>query len=159
MDYELDITIQEDQLDIECLEQPRLMLKYTRHAAEMRRKADEAEEALDVVKAEVEKEIREDPEHFNIPKITEAAVKAAILLERRYKAANKTFINAKFEAKVADGAVKAFENRKDMLEALIKLHGQSYFAGPSVPHNITELRQKLQTKVDTGVASKIQRTK
>jgi hypothetical protein len=147
MDYELDIIIDESALDVECLEQSRLMLKYTKHSAQCRKAADEAEEALDLIKAEVEKEIREDPERFEIPKITEASVKAAILMDRRVKKAIQTWIDAKFEAKVADGAVTAFSNRKDMLEAMIKLHGQSYFAGPSVPHDLSKFReQKTQAR-------------
>ena len=35
-------------------------------------------------------------------------------------------------------AVMAMEQRKRMLEVLITLHGQEYFAGPSTPRNLVQ---------------------
>ena len=159
MDYEKDIEIDESAIDLGCFEQPRLMLRITRLEAELEKAEDEAKEKRDLVKAEIDKEIRSNPEKFGIEKVTEASVTSAILSDARYKRASTEYINAKFEAKCGTGAVKSFEHRKSMLETLTKLHGQSYFAGPAVPHNLTELRQAGQKKVDAGVANKIQRTR
>lgn len=159
MNYEADIKIDETVLDLEWLEQPNLMLKFTRYSAEMRKVADEIEAELDVIKAEVEKEVREDPEKFGIKKITEAAVKAAILLDTRFIKVNKDLIQAKFEAKVAEGAVKAFDHRKDALENLVKLHGQQYFAGPRVLRDLHEKAEERREKINKGIASALQRNK
>jgi hypothetical protein len=159
MNYEKDIQIEDQSLDWECTQQPVLMMRYTNHFALMRKLADESEEALDVIKAQIEKEIRDDPEAFDIVKITEAAVKAGILLDKRYTTANKAYINAKYEAKMAEGAVKAFDNRKDMIEGLIKLHGQQYFAGPATPHDLTKIREEKTKERNAGVAAKLQRNK
>jgi hypothetical protein len=159
MDYEKDIEIDESAIDLGCFEQPRLMLKVTRLEAELEKAEDEAKERQNLIKADIDKEIRSDPEKFGIEKITEAAVTSAILSDKRYKQASTEYINAKFESKCATGAVKSFEHRKNMLETLAKLHGQSYFAGPAIPHDLSKFRQERQKKVDTGVSNKIQRTR
>ena len=45
----------------------------------------------------------------------------------------------------AKGAVKAIDTKKTALENLVKLHGQSYFAGPAIPRNLNkEWEQKEQ---------------
>jgi hypothetical protein len=159
MNYEADIKIDETALDLEWMEQPSLMIKYTRYSAEMRKVADEIEAELDVTKAEVEKEVRENPDKFGISKVTEAAVKAAILLDSRYIKVNKDLIKAKFEAKVAEGAVKAFDHRKDALENLARLLGLQYFAGPRTPRDIHNEAEKRREKINKGIASTFQRNK
>lgn len=155
--YELDLYIEEDELDMECLEQPTLMLKYSRIASGLRQKADLAKESLDLVKATVEREVRDDPEEFGIPKITEAAVKAAILLDERYIDANHKLIDAEYESRVAAGAVDATAARTKMLETMSRLHGQNYFAGPSTPHDLKELRRQRDEKIEGNISDKLNR--
>jgi hypothetical protein len=157
MNYEDDVKIDETALDIECLEQPNLMLKYARHSARMIIALDQAKQDLDITKAEVDKEIREDPEAYGVKKVTEGSIQSAILTEDRYKEAFQKYLDAKFEAEMAKGAVRAFEQRKDMLEALIKLHGQQYFAGPRVPRDLSAQRNLQSKKVDQGIGSRLRR--
>lgn len=160
MNYEIDITISSDELDLDCLEQPALMLKYTKHLAEMKRQVDEAKEALSITKAEVDRKIREHPESYGIEgKATENAISSAILTEDDYQEASKAYIDANYEANMADGAVKAFEQRKNMLEALIRLHGQSYFAGPKIPRDLPfEARNREKQKtINQGIKSSLTR--
>src|SRR5512138_943042 len=116
MNYEKDVAISTDDLDLDCRDQPSLMLKYTKNLAEMKREVDEAKEALDICKAEVDRKIREHPEAYGIEgKVTEGAITSALLTEDDYQKASKKYIDAKYEANMAEGAVKAFENRKNML--------------------------------------------
>ncbi|MHA1794692.1 MAG: hypothetical protein ACTSUK_01155, partial [Promethearchaeota archaeon] len=68
MDFEKDVNIDETILDIEWLEQPNLMLKYGKLVVQARKEYDLAKENLDVVKAELDKEIRNDPAKFDLPK-------------------------------------------------------------------------------------------
>jgi DNA repair ATPase RecN len=159
MNYENDIRIDEDSLDLECLEQPSLMMRYAKHSAEMRMAVDNTKQSLDVVRAELDRNIREKPEDYDIGKVTEAAISSAILTDRKYQKAYDDFLKAKYESDMAQGAIRAVEQRKDMLEALIKLHLGQYFAGPKVPHNLTELRQAKASRVDAGISSRIQRGK
>lgn len=159
MDYEKDITISPDNLDIEWLEQPSLMIKYAQHAAQMRKEVDEAKQNLDVVRAGVDKDIRSNPEKYELGKITEAVVQNAILSIPEYLEANQQLIDAKYEADMARAAVQAMEQRKDALENLVRLFGQQYFAGPKMPRNLTEEWQARQKQMDEGIASKMNRRK
>lgn len=147
MNYEQDIKIDETALDVEWLDQPRLMFYYAQHAAKMRMETDIAKEKLDIVRAEIDKEVRMNPEDFDIAKITEATVQAAIISDSRYRAANKAYLEAKYESDIASSAVRAMDARKDALENLVRLHGQQYFAGPKMPRDLSfEVRQAQETK-------------
>ena len=159
MDYEKDIVIDENALDIEWLDQPKLMLKYTRNSAKMRMLVDKAKQDLDIAKAEADKRIRKRPEKFGLEKITEAAVMNAILIEEGYQEAYALYLEAKYESDMASGAVIAFEQRKSALENMVRLYNGNYFAGPKIPRNITEERQMRQEKTDAGVAAKFVRKK
>jgi len=157
MNYEDDIRIDETALDVEWLEQATLMIKYAKHAAVMRQRLDLAKELLDLVRAELDKEIRSNPERFDIDKITETVVQNTIIQQDRFKKANENLINTKFETDIAQSAVRAMDARKDALENLVRLHGQQYFAGPKVPHNITELREQRQREADQIVGQRLTR--
>lgn len=161
MDYDVDIRIDETALDVEWLEQPSLMMKYARNAAEARKTLDEAKEALDVVKAQLDKAIREKPDKYNIDKITESVVSNTILLEPKYQVSNKKVLEAKYELDMAQAAVRAFDARKDALENLRSLLGMQYFAGPREPRDISHEAQIKhdQKKSDKTVGSKLHRNK
>ena len=154
MNYEDDIKIDESSLDVEWLDQPSLMMKYARHAAQCRLEMDKAKEALELVKAELDKEIRSFPDRFGIEKITDKVVENTIPMQPAYKEAINNFIKARFESDVAYGAVKAMETRKDALENLGRLMGLQYFAGPRMPRDLHEERTAKQTKANQTVTFK-----
>lgn len=141
LDYEQDVKIDERALDIEWLEQPRLMKRYCSYAAQAERELDLAKLALDVEKATLDQEIRTNPEQFGISKITEPAVSNTIITNNRYQTMMKRWIDAKYEARLAQDAVRSIDQRKTALENLVKLHGMSYFAGPTAPRNLSEERE------------------
>jgi len=153
MDYEKDVNIDPNSLDVEWLEQPNLMLKYGRIAAQTKLDMDKAKEKLEVVKAELDKDIRLNPEKYDIAKLTESVVANTILLQPEYKEASEAYIEATYEFNMARYAVQAISDRKDALENLVKLHGMQYFAGPSVPRDLSKewgAKQK-QKKVDSKI--------
>ena len=160
MDYTKDIAIDVEALDLEWLEQPSLMMKYSKNAADCKRTRDIAKEGVDLIKAEIDKDIRKNPGDYGVEKITETVVMNAILEEVDYQSAMTTYIDARHSADVAAAAVSAFEQRKQALEGLVKLFGLQYFAGPSVPRNITselEMRKTRQENTNTKVARKLTR--
>ena len=159
MNYEKDIKIDETALDIEWLEQPALFMKYARHYADTMQDLDEAKEKVELVKAELDSDIRLNPEDYVLGKITDAAIANKILCQASFKKANKEWLTAKHENQVAKGAVDSFNQRKEALENLVKLHGQSYFAGPKVPRDIAWEKKEKEKKVDTGIGSRLQRTR
>lgn len=147
-DYEKEIGIDPDALDVEWLNQPSLFLKYSEACAEARKKLDQAKERLDVVKADLDHRVREDPSVFGVQKVTEAAVSSAVTVHREYRESYKKYIDAKYEFDILSRAVQAFEQRKSALENLVRLHGQGYFAGPKEPRELgMEWKKKASTKV------------
>jgi hypothetical protein len=157
LDYEKDVEIDENDLDIECLNQASLFAKYARNATNEERKVELLKEKLTLLKAELDLQIRTSPEKFKIEKITEAVVTNTIIVQKEFQELNKELLNAQFEKRNADNAVKSMDQKKSMLEALIKLHGQNYFAGPQTPRDLHLEREQKDKKVNQGISSKMQR--
>jgi hypothetical protein len=146
--YEHDMHIDETALDIEFLEQPNLVMKYSKLCAQANFDMALEQERLLLVKSDLDYKIRSTPLLFGIDasvKITEAVVLGTILQQDEYLEANKKYLTAKYEYETIRGAVSALEHRKSSLENLVRLFGQSYFAGPSVPRELTkEVLQRAQ---------------
>jgi len=157
--YEKDMEIDPNALDIECLEQANLMLRYSTICANWEREAARLKEKLALIDAKLDADIRANPEKYKISKITEPVVANTILTLEEHQLACAEYWDAKYEHGVAKGAVDAVSERKDMLESLIKLHGQQYFAGPSVPRDLGyEQQQKYKQKsVDRDISRKMSR--
>jgi len=152
MNYDQDIRIDETALDVEWLNQASLMMKYARHAADCRMNLDLAKERVDFVKAELDKSIRESPSKFKIEKLTEGAIQNIIITQEKYMDAEEKLIHARYELDIANAAVRAFDARKDALENLVRLHGQQYFAGPSIPRNLKlEAEKREQRQVNSNI--------
>lgn len=141
MNFEEDVRIDENALDVEWLEQPSLVIKYARFSADARKIADLAKERLDIRTAELDRDIRAFPENYGLQKITESVVANTIILQPAWKDANEAYIDARFEQTMSQEIFRAITDRKDSLENLVRLHGAQYFAGPSVPRDLTAERQ------------------
>ena len=146
MDYEKDTSIDEQGLDVEWLKQPRLMARYGKHAAQCKLDMDHAKEDLDVVKAQLDRDIRAFPDNYGLSKLTETIVSNTIIIQPEYKDASDQFLNAKYEYDMAMAAVRAVDQKKTALENLVRLHGQQYFAGPSVPRDLSKEWEKQESQ-------------
>lgn len=158
-DYSLDMEINPGELDIEWINQPALMMKYTKKAAELREKRDLLKEELELLKAQLDKEVRSDPEEYGLTKTTETIIQNTVISIDEYQDLLKTYLRASYEVNVAQGVVQAIEQRKQALENLVRLHGQQYFAGPSVPRNLQEEIALKQKESNKGISQKLKRTK
>lgn len=149
LDFEKDVFIDESALDVECLGQASLMMRYSREHAKAEREVSRLKEKMRVVQATLDKDIRTNPSQFKIDvKITEAVVMNAILVDGEYQDLTNELIEAQYEEKMIKGALESIKQRKDMLQELVRLHGQHYFAGPSIPRDLShEAKQRHQTEV------------
>jgi len=137
LDYESAVHIDPTALDVEWLRQADLMMQYSDHAAQMRKAMDLAKESFDLAQAQIDTEIRGDPDKYlHGVKLTEGAVKSIVTLQPRYKEASAAFLEARYEYDVALGAVRAIDQKKSALENLVRLLGVSYFAAPKAPHDL-----------------------
>lgn len=157
LNYEKDLKIDEDALDLELLDQASLFMKYAKHLAEMRKDLEEIKQMLDIKKADLDKSIRENPEKFKIEKVTEGSISSAILTDKDFQRVSQGYLNAKYEVDMAQAAVNSMNMRKEMLEGMIKLLAQSYFAGPSVPHDLSKLKADREKATEAKIGTRLRR--
>lgn len=124
------VHINELELDKECVRLPSDYLKFAHKAEDAKFEVSEAKAALDVVEADLSKEIRGDPEKYGIENVTEKAITAAITSHSKYRAAQRELNNAQHRSGLAQAAVWAMEHKKRALSLLVDLHGMGYFASP-----------------------------
>jgi hypothetical protein len=146
LDYEKDMQIDPDALDVEWLNQAPLALRYGKHLIEMRERVMKLEEKKKVVRSELIQEANENPEGCcKKAKPNAADIEAFYRTSERYKAVVKECNEASFEQNFAELAKNEIcYTRKAALENLVVLHGQQYFAGPKVPRNISKEWEKAR---------------
>lgn len=159
LNYERDVNIDPDSLDTEWLDQPRLMLKYTRIEAEAKKDLGDAKARLDIIQADLDKAIRSNPDDFDLPKVTETAISNAIQSTKKYKEAQEEIREAEYHLNMAIGAVRSMYVKKEALENLVRLYGQQYFAGPKVPRDINREWEKKTSQTRSNKKVKIKRRK
>ena len=156
--YEGDLAIDRDSLDNEWLDQPQRFFRYSELLAKAQRRLDRAKETRDVVEAKLDRKVRQSPSVYGIPdRATESAIKNAVLLEQDFKTASTEVIDAEYKVNLLIGAVRAFTQRRDALENLVRLHGQSYFAAPreGVASDNPEEQRKMREVVTEGVHKRV----
>jgi len=143
LDYKKDVTIDEGALDYELLIQADLRRKYGENLSEMESRRDRMQDKLDVCRAEIDRDIRTSPEDYEITvKLTETVIANTILLQNEYRETLELLRELEYEVKYTKHAVQSIEHKKSALEELVKLHGQSYFAGPRIPRDLSKERER-----------------
>lgn len=124
--FDIDI----NRLDEEWVNQPKIFFRYASQLADARRSMEATKAEVDVTRAEVDLEIRGNPEHFGFEKLTETLISNTIIQQSKYQDAIKALRKRKHRVDIVQAAVTAFDHRKSALERLVSLHGQNYFATP-----------------------------
>jgi len=152
-DYKQDVEIDEQALDVEWLDQAKLVMKYSRIQAEAERAYKQAKSDLEMVEAELTQEISSNPDAFDLAKTTNKAIESALVQQPGYIEAKEDKLEAKYEYDMAQAAVNAMYSKKSALENLVKLHGQKYFAGPKEPRNLSKefVDKKKQERANRNV--------
>ncbi len=146
---------QEDkQIDLaalhkECQKQPNTYFRWAKLAAEKKSTADRLELVKEVVEAQLQARVRKNPKKYKVQEgarggITEAAVKAAVYAHPEFVEASDAYLDAKEEAAIISKAELTMDHKKRMLELLVTLHGQGYFASPRIAKPLLDAhRDKL----------------
>jgi len=157
LNYEEDVQIDHNALDVEWVQQPELMRKYTHHAADTKRDMDNAKERLEVGRAKLDMDIRNNPTKYGLEKTTESAVQSTIILQGEYQKLSRDYTDAKYENDVAMAVVRAVDQRKTALENLVRLLNASYFAGPQSPRDLNHELLEEKKRKDRNAKVKINR--
>ena len=147
------LEIDEYQLDKEWIGQPRQRMVWGEKHADALLELDEAKSALEVVKAEIDKAIREKGIHIDGKKITETAIANTVLTTVECKEAVKRMNEARHKARMIEATVEALEHRKRALEKLVDLHGRDYFAEPKASEESREAVGRIEKRVARSARS------
>ena len=120
--------IDKDNLDLECIRLPSSYRQFAFLAAEAKRDVQEAKAQLDVVQAELAKQIRATPGKYGVEKLTETALQGIVITQKRYKEAQAYLFKCQHRAEMCSATVWALEHKKRALTLLVDLHGMGYFA-------------------------------
>jgi hypothetical protein len=150
-DFLSEIEIDPNALDVEWLRQASLMYKASQLLAQARDAMDRAKNNIDAVTAEINLEIRKNPERYlGDIKVTEGSIQSALEQNKLVKSAREELDNRKFEFNMIFAGVTALEHKKSALENLVKLNGQSYFASPNAPRDLgKEWEDRIENKRET----------
>jgi len=139
--------IDKNILDDEWLGQPKLYFNWAVQLEDARADFEEVKAEFDVTKAEVDLAIRTNPDDYDLPKVTDKAIAAAMIVQPEYKDAQQKMFAAKHRVGILQAAVTALDHRKKALEKLVDLHGQKYFASPRASEHSREAVDDIQKSV------------
>ena len=157
-DYEQDLLINPDELDIAALGQANLCMKYSKELAWYERNVKQKHEKIKTLRAELIKEATENPDEFlgKGIKATATNVEAYYRNDENYKQAKQEWIEAEYERDIIKAASDhiAFQ-RKAMIQTLSQLLQQEYFASPTIPR---DLKKKWEDKKENDMKEPIANT-
>lgn len=133
------------KLDEEWLEQAKLFFSFAADLADVKMVHDKAKANLELVEAELDREIRSDPAKYNIDKVTETSIKNAVITRSRYQKAQEELITARYDVAIHQAAVDAMDQRKKALENMVQLDGRNYYAEPTAPKGAREKVDAMKT--------------
>ena len=147
-DYEKELAIDPHMLDEEWLMHPQKYFLISKSLAEAQKDRDKAKEHLDIVKAELDSDIRKDPGKYELAKITEAVVSSTIIQQTKFIEAQNEYDRINYDVNIKTSGVRTFDHRKKALENLVQLHIASYFAGPKEPRNLPPGKRMIDAARD-----------
>ena len=161
-DFDHDVAIDYDALEVEWLKQPTLHKKYSRKLVEANDRLRKAEQRMKVIRSDLILEANENPDKY----LGKGIKPTAPLVEAYYRT-HEDHIEAKneyFEAlKEVEGfqhAVNVVNTKKSALENLSRLCLADYFSKPREPHNIgKEFRERVQEQKEEDTKERRERTK
>jgi hypothetical protein len=152
--FEVDRQIDPSELDLAAATQADTFFYWAEQLTAARMRAEQCKHVIDLTEARVELECRQNPEKFGLVKSTEAAISSAVKASADVVSCKKEFLEAREESMLLDWAVNAMEQRKRMIEVLITLHGQQYFAGPSTPRDLVTAWQERRDTLSQSVTDR-----
>lgn len=153
---EADKRIDPEQLDVEWIENGDRYHDWAMLMVEAESVMAEAELEADRIKSDLALQCRKNPKDFELEKVTEEAVKAAVAIDPRYLKAQNAYLDARSRYNEMRAAVETMNKKETALVNLVKLHGQQYFCGPSVPHDLVTVWEQHREKRSKSVDQRTQ---
>lgn len=135
-DYQTEIHIDPTKLDLEWIDQPNKRMQFSQLCADAQQLVRELKNDMDVLEAQIMLEVYQNPDKFNLPKLTVDTAKAAVELDPRVRKIKQEYLEAQNDHELLKGALDAIDDRKKALENLVSLLIADYFSGPKTPRDI-----------------------
>jgi hypothetical protein len=159
--FENDRKIDPAGLDLAAATQAEVFFYWAQKSIEAKMAQDKAKQVFDLIESRLKLQARAEPERFGLTKVTEASLDEVVKTQNEYLKGQEDHFKAREESLLLEVVVQALEQRKRMIEVMVTLHGQQYFAGPSVPHDLVatwhsyqESRREKLTDVQKQVSRK-----
>ena len=143
---ELRLEIDRLRLDDEWADQPRMFHVWALKVAEYQARYDEVKSELELMQAELGRDIRDQPESYGIDKVTVDAVNGMILTQGEYQVVGRKLNHASHDVQVAKAAVSALEHRKRALTMLVELWIRDYYADPRLRNMTDDEKREVRTR-------------
>jgi hypothetical protein len=136
----LDLQIDPLRLEVEWTKHPAIYGYWAEKLADAQAVLDEVKSKLDLVRATIDQEARENPGNFGIEKVTETSILNAVNLDPRMGTATKNLNEARKVVYLHKAAVDALEHKKRALTLLAELWVKEYYSELGMPkvENLTE---------------------
>ena len=149
---ELNLAVDENNLPEEWKRQAAMMLEYGILLADAMAAEDTAKAALAVKEAELATDIRANPDDYDVGRVTDASVAAAIPVQPDHQVAVKKLNSARHDRRVYQAAVDALDHRKRTLQGMTDLFMRQWYADPKGAASPPELREAAATPPRTTKA-------
>jgi len=151
LDYQKDVRINESALDLEWLDQPELAIKYGKEYSIAKKKVAILDEKIKVLRSKLIRKAWENPDECLGAGIKPAdqKVEAYYRTHKKHIKLKAEWIEAQYELDLTEVAKnEVCFTRKSSLEYMSKLYMSDYFAGPSVPRDLSKLRNRDEDRKD-----------
>lgn len=145
MNYEKDLEIDKFALDAECLDQPHRFMTWSKQWADAIAERDRLEQKVKIVEAQVEQNIRNNPESYG-GKLTEAGIKSLVTTSSEVIQIREELIEISHQANTLLAARQAMEQRRSMLENLVKLFLSGYWADPKIKQETSQALTQTESE-------------
>jgi len=145
LDYKNDVKINDAALDLEWEDQAELAVRYGEAWTVCKKKVAILDEKVKVVRSKLVRKAWEDPpKHLGQPKGSIQTVEAFYRTHKKHIKAKEELFDAEEELDLITIAKNEIGyTRKTALENMVKLYIAGYFAGPSVPRDLSKLRNRM----------------
>lgn len=154
MNYQEDVIIDVEALDVEWAEQADLFGRYAEQLADANKEVNRLAQKEKVIRSKLILEANSNPSVMGEGiKPTGGNVEAYFRTHEDHIEVKEDLINAIYEQNILEGAVSGMRQRKGSLENLVILHGQHYFAGPVEPRNLNveiDIRRREKVSKEGG---------
>ena len=157
-EYKGDLKIDKYSLDEELVNQPSLFMKWAEEYVFALERRDKAKEKLDIVKAEIDADIRNNPKDYGFDgKVTEAGISACIIQQEGYSKVNSELIEANKEVNIYAAAKEAMGHKKSSLAKLVELYLTDYWSEVPLPKKGNDKTTQLKKEREITTQSRMRR--